>query len=71
MGTCPARADENSSNEENTHLATHAELSRPPIPEIQVWETLQEEARSWAIAVLARLIVQTTFKNPELEEEES
>ena len=42
-----------------------------PIPEIQVWETLQEEARSWAIAVLARLIVQTTFKNPELEEEKS
>ena len=42
-----------------------------PIPEIQVWETLQEEARSWAIAVLGRLIVQTTFKNPELEEEES
>jgi hypothetical protein len=42
-----------------------------PIPEIEVWETLQEQARSWAIAVLARLIVQTTFKNPELEEEES
>lgn len=42
-----------------------------PIPEIQVWEALQEEARSWAIAVLARLIVQTTFKNTELEEEES
>jgi len=42
-----------------------------PIPEIQVWETLQQEARGWAIAVLARLIVQTTFKNPELEEEES
>jgi hypothetical protein len=42
-----------------------------PIPEIQVWETLQEEARNWAIAVLARLIVQTTFKNPQLEEEES
>jgi hypothetical protein len=42
-----------------------------PIPEIQVWETLQEEARSWTIAVLARLIAQTTFKHPELEEEES
>ena len=42
-----------------------------PIPEIQVWGTLQEEARSWATAVLARLIAQTTFKNPELEEEES
>ena len=42
-----------------------------PIPEIQVWDTLQEETRSLAIAVLARLIVQTTFKNPELEEEES
>jgi hypothetical protein len=42
-----------------------------PIPEIQVWETLQEEARSLSIAVLARLIVQTTFKNAELEEKES
>jgi hypothetical protein len=41
-----------------------------PIPEIRVWETLQDESRSWAIAVLARLIVQTTFKNPELEEED-
>jgi len=42
-----------------------------PIPEIQVWETLQEQTRSWAIAVLARLIVQATFKTPELEEEKS
>jgi hypothetical protein len=42
-----------------------------PIPEIQIWETLQEEARNRVIAVLARLIVQTTFKNAELEEEKS
>lgn len=71
MGTCPARADENSSNEENTILQRMLNFLEIPIPEIQVWETMQQEARSWAIAVLARLIVQTTFKNPELEEEES
>ena len=41
-----------------------------PIPEIQVWETLHEEPRSRAIAVLARLIVQASFENPELEEED-
>jgi hypothetical protein len=31
-----------------------------PIPEIQAWETLEEEQRILAIAVLARLIVQAT-----------
>jgi hypothetical protein len=41
-----------------------------PIPEIQVWETLQEEPRRLAIAVLARLMVQATLKNPEWEEED-
>ena len=35
-----------------------------PIPEIQVWETLQEDPRKLAIAVLARLIVQATPKYP-------
>lgn len=41
-----------------------------PIPEIQVWETLQEDPRRLAIAVLARLIVQATLKNPGWEEED-
>jgi hypothetical protein len=41
-----------------------------PIPEIQVWETLQEEPRRLAVAVLARLIVQATLKNPGGEEED-
>jgi hypothetical protein len=40
------------------------------IPKIQVWETLQEEPRRLAIAVLARLMVQTTLKNPGGEEED-
>jgi hypothetical protein len=31
-----------------------------PIPEIQAWETLEEEQRILAIAVLTRLIVQAT-----------
>ena len=35
-----------------------------PIPEIQVWETLQEEARKLAIEVLARLIIQATLNHP-------
>jgi hypothetical protein len=41
-----------------------------PIPEIQVWETLQENLKRSAIAVLARLIVQATLKNPGWEEED-
>jgi hypothetical protein len=41
-----------------------------PIPEIQVWETLQEEPRRLAIVVLARLIVQATLKNPGWEGED-
>jgi hypothetical protein len=31
-----------------------------PIPETQVWETLENEPRRMAIEVLARLIVQAT-----------
>jgi len=34
-----------------------------PFPEIHVWETLQDEARGLAIAVLARLIMQATLEN--------
>jgi hypothetical protein len=41
-----------------------------PIPEIQVWETLQEEPRRLAVAVLARLIAQVTLKNPGWEVED-
>jgi hypothetical protein len=41
-----------------------------PIPEIQVWETLQEEPRRLAIVVIARLIVQATRKNPGWEGED-
>lgn len=41
-----------------------------PIPEIQVWETLQEESTTLAIAVLARLMVQATLKNLGGEEED-
>ena len=40
-----------------------------PIPETQVWETLENEPRTRAIEVLARLIVQTihTKQKPERE----
>ena len=31
-----------------------------PLPETQVWETLENEPRTLAIEVLARLIVQAT-----------
>jgi hypothetical protein len=41
-----------------------------PIPEIQVWETRQENLRRLAITVLARLIVQATLQNPRGEEED-
>jgi hypothetical protein len=40
-----------------------------PIPEVQLWETLPEETRKLAIAVLARRIIQATLNNPGLEEE--
>lgn len=41
-----------------------------PIPEIQVWETLQEEQRILTITVLARLIVQATVDQPPRSEED-
>ena len=70
MGLLPR--DENSIEQRRTlTLQRMLNFFDIPIPEIQIWETLEEEARSLAIAVLARLIVQTTFKTPELEEEES
>jgi hypothetical protein len=40
-----------------------------PIPEIQVWETLQEEPRKLAIAVLARWIIQASLNHLGWEEE--
>jgi hypothetical protein len=39
-----------------------------PIPEIRVWETLEEEQRILAIAVLARLIAQATVEQQRSEE---
>jgi hypothetical protein len=38
-----------------------------PIPETQVWETLENEQRTVAIEVLARLIVQATYPSPKEE----
>lgn len=40
-----------------------------PIPETQVWETLEEEQRIWAIEVLARVIVQATCSTQRSEED--
>jgi hypothetical protein len=40
-----------------------------PIPETQVWETLENEPRTLAIEVLARLIVQATRANRKPERE--
>jgi hypothetical protein len=40
-----------------------------PIPETQVWETLENEQITAAIAVLARLIVKATFPHQKLEED--
>jgi len=39
------------------------------IPEFQIWETLEEEQRMLAIAVLARLIVQATVNQQRAEED--
>lgn len=41
-----------------------------PIPEMQAWETLEEKQRMLAIAVLARLMAQATFKDRGLEEKD-
>jgi len=40
-----------------------------PIPEIQVWETMEEEQRISALEVLARLIVQATYHTRRPEED--
>jgi len=40
-----------------------------PIPEIQVWETMEEEQRILALEVLARLIVQATCRTRRPEED--
>jgi hypothetical protein len=42
-------------------LQRHLNFFDIPIPEIQVWETLEKEQRTLAIEVLARLIVQATY----------
>jgi hypothetical protein len=36
-----------------------------PIPETQVWETLEEQQRALAIEVLARLIAKATYRPEE------
>jgi len=38
-----------------------------PIPEAQVWETLENEQQAVAIEVLARLIAQATEPSPKQE----
>jgi hypothetical protein len=40
-----------------------------PIPETQVWETLENEQRTVAIEVLARLIAQATDPSPKQEKD--
>ena len=40
-----------------------------PIPETQVWETLENEQRTVAIEVLARLIAQATDPSPKREKD--
>ena len=40
-----------------------------PISEIQVWETLEEEQRILAVAVLARLIAQASVEQQRSEED--
>ena len=40
-----------------------------PIPEVQVWETSENEQRAVAIEVLARLIAQATDLSPKQETE--
>ena len=40
-----------------------------PIPETQVWETLENEQRTVAIEVLARLIAQATDLSPKQEKD--
>jgi len=40
-----------------------------PIPETQVWETLENEQKTMAIEVLARLIAQATDPSPKQEKD--
>jgi len=40
-----------------------------PIPESQVWETLEDEQRILALEVLARLVVQATCSTRRSEED--
>jgi hypothetical protein len=40
-----------------------------PIPKIQVWETMENEQRTVAIEVLARLIAKATDPNPKQEKD--
>jgi hypothetical protein len=40
-----------------------------PIPETRVWETLENEQRTVAIEVLARLIAQATDPSPKQEKD--
>jgi hypothetical protein len=40
-----------------------------PIPETQVWETLDDEQRTVAIEVLARLFAQATDPSPKQEKD--
>jgi hypothetical protein len=44
-----------------TTLQRHLTFLDIPLPETQVWETLDNEPRTLAIEVLARLIVQATY----------
>jgi hypothetical protein len=40
-----------------------------PIPETQVWETLENDQRTVVIEVLARLIAQAAFPHPKTEKD--
>jgi hypothetical protein len=42
-------------------MQRHLNFLDIPIPETQVWETLETEQRALAIEVLARLIAQATY----------
>ena len=44
-------------------MQRHLNIVDIPIPETQVWETLENEQRTVTVEVLARLIVQATYPN--------
>ena len=54
-------------DEENTIVQRNLNFLDLPIPEAQVWETLENEQRAVAIEVLARLIAQATDPSPKQE----